>query len=52
MGFNGYPHGILNNSLEYYTNDFNTHSSGSIGLVFLDSNQLEVQGPLLLRGVE
>lgn len=48
MGFNGYPHGSLQ-TVEYLTNDY---KSSSIGLVLLDNNQLEVQSPLLLRGVE
>jgi len=50
VGFNGYPHGILNNSVEYFTNDYSSQSS--LGLVLLDNNQLDVQSPLLLRGVE
>jgi len=50
VGFNGYPHGILNNSVEYFNNDYS--NQGTLGLVLLDSNQLDVQNPLLLRGVE
>jgi hypothetical protein len=50
VGFNGYPHGILNNENINFTNDYNT--SSTLGLVLSDANQLDVQGPLLLRGVE
>jgi hypothetical protein len=46
VGFNGYPHGV-SNSTDLLNNDF--HSS-SLGLI-LDA-QLDVQSPLLLRGVE
>jgi hypothetical protein len=50
VGFNGYPHGILNNSNEFFTNDYS--SSSSLGLVLLDTNQFDVQNPLILRGIE
>jgi len=50
VGFNGYPHGILNNTTELFVNDYS--SSESLGLVLLDTNQFDVQSPLLLRGVE
>lgn len=50
MGFNGYPHNLLQNSSEIFNNDFLTNTA-EIGLT-LTENQLDVQSPLLLRGVE
>lgn len=50
MGFNGYPHNNLQQLTETYKNDY-TDINSSLGLI-LDNNQLDVQSPLLLRGVE
>lgn len=38
-------------SNEVFKNDF-SNESGVLGTILLDSNQLDAQGPLLLRGVE
>jgi len=50
VGFNGYPHGILSSN-EFFINDY-TSTSSSLGLTLLDTNQFDVQSPVLLRGVE
>jgi len=50
VGFNGYPHGILNYDHEFFTNDYS--SSSSLGLILLDNTQFDVQSPMLLQGVE
>jgi len=51
VGFNGYPHNNLQQLTENYKNDY-TDINSSLGLILLDNNQLDAQGPLLLRGVE
>jgi hypothetical protein len=51
VGFNGYPHNVLQNSNEVFKNDY-TDINSTLGLVLLDNNQLDAQGPLLLRGIE
>jgi len=48
VGFDGYPHGILNNTNDFFTNNYS--SSSSLGLILLDKDQFDVQTPLLLRG--
>jgi len=51
VGFNGYPHNVLQNSNEVFKNDY-TDINSTLGLILLDNNQLDAQSPLLLRGVE
>ena len=51
MGFNGYPHNVLQNYNEVFKNDY-TDINTNLGLILFDSNQLDAQSPLLLRGVE
>jgi len=51
VGFDGYPHNVLQVLNGGSKNDF-LESSSSLGLILLDNNQLDVQNPLLLRGVE
>ena len=51
MGFNGYPHNILQNSSEVFKNNY-TDINSSLSLILNDTNQLDAQSPLLLRGVE
>lgn len=51
MGFNGYPHNVLQNSKEVFKNDY-TDITSTLGLILLDDKQLDTQSPLLLRGVE
>ena len=51
MGFNGYPHNILQNSSEVFKNNY-TDVNSSLSLILSDTNQLDAQSPLLLRVVE
>ena len=51
MGFNGYPHNLLQNSIEVFKNDYVINSS-PLSLIMLDNTQLDTQNPLLLRGIE
>jgi len=51
VGFNGYPHGILNKENEFFLNDYSSTSS-HLGLILEDVNKFDVQTPVLLRGIE
>jgi hypothetical protein len=51
VGFNGYPHNALPASIHPRTNESGSVSS-QIGFYLHDNTTLDVQSPLLLRGVE
>jgi len=51
VGFYGYPHNLLLKTNEVFRNDFTAQTS-QLGFISIESNQLDPQGPLILRGIE